>query len=75
MRRRVGLGVGWLLIFSLLLLLPVAAFCREARDEGLAGKWTRTVPPINLVHIDYGEINRRSATTTARKGWIRTARG
>lgn len=52
------MGAGRLVICWLLLLLPVAAFCREAQHEGLAGKWTRTDPPINLVHIDYGEINR-----------------
>jgi hypothetical protein len=51
-------GAGWIHICCLLLLLPVSAFCREAQYEGLAGKWTRTDPPINLVHIDFGEINK-----------------
>jgi Bacterial EndoU nuclease len=46
--RRLGLPL-------LLLLLPAAA---TARGIPLAGKWTQTRPPIDLVHIDTGEINR-----------------
>ena len=51
------MGAGWVHICWLLLLLPVAAFSREAQYAAPAGKWTRTDPPINLVHIDLGEIN------------------
>jgi hypothetical protein len=32
-------------------------FCRDFEAAGLSGEWTRTQPPINLVHIELGEIN------------------
>jgi Bacterial EndoU nuclease len=43
----------------LLLLVPAAPFARNVGEAGLAGKWTTTDPPINIGHIDYGEINHR----------------
>jgi hypothetical protein len=42
----------------LLLLVPAALSARDAEAPGLADKWTATDPPINLAHIDLGEINR-----------------
>jgi hypothetical protein len=42
----------------LLLLVPAALSARDVEAPGLAGKWTTTDPPINLGHIDLGEINR-----------------
>jgi Bacterial EndoU nuclease len=50
--RRLGV-VGFAL---LLLLLPAPLL---ARGTPLAGRWTETEPPIDLAHIDRGEINRR----------------
>jgi Bacterial EndoU nuclease len=47
------------LIFGLLLLTSVAVFARDEKALALAGKWTLTDPPINFVHIEFGEINRR----------------
>ena len=41
-----------------LLLVPAALSARGLEPTGLAAKWTASDPPINLVHIDYGEINR-----------------
>jgi hypothetical protein len=40
-----------------LLLVPVA-LAHGFEAPWLAAKWTRSDPPINLLHIDYGEINR-----------------
>lgn len=45
---------GALAVLLLLAGLPAS----HARDTQ-PGKWTATQPPINLVHIDFGEINRR----------------
>jgi len=46
-------------LFALLVLLvPAALSARNAEAPGPTGKWTTTDPPINLAHIDYGEINR-----------------
>lgn len=47
-------------IVCVLLLVPAPAvsFVRNAEALALASKWTSTDPPINLVHIDFGEINR-----------------
>lgn len=42
-----------------LLLVPAALSARSVETPGLATKWTASDPPINLAHIDYGEINRR----------------
>jgi Bacterial EndoU nuclease len=42
-----------------LLLVPAALSARDLEAPGLAGKWTTSDPPINLLHIDYGEINGR----------------
>jgi Bacterial EndoU nuclease len=42
----------------LLALVPVAGPARDVDATALAEKWTNTDPPINLVHIDFGEINR-----------------
>ena len=44
-------------LFSLLLVLLPAEL--SARDLAPADKWTATDPPINLAHIQTGEINRR----------------
>ena len=41
-----------------LLLIPAALSARGFEAPGLAAKWTTSEPPINLLHIDYGEINR-----------------
>jgi hypothetical protein len=41
-----------------LLLVPAAISARGLQAPGLAAKWTTSEPPINLVHIDCGEINR-----------------
>jgi len=43
---------------ALLVLAPVTLSAQPAVAPSLAGKWTSTDPPINLAHIDYGEINR-----------------
>jgi Bacterial EndoU nuclease len=45
-------------LFVLLLLVPAAPSARGAEALGPAGRWTSTDPPVNLAHIDYGEINR-----------------
>jgi hypothetical protein len=46
--------------FALLLLLGATALgARQVLAPGPAAKWTTSDPPINLAHIDYGEINRR----------------
>jgi Bacterial EndoU nuclease len=41
-----------------LLLVPAALSARGFEAPWLAAKWTKSDPPINLAHIDYGEINR-----------------
>ena len=45
-------------LFALLVLIPVTLSAQPAVAPSLAGKWTSTDPPVNLAHIDYGEINR-----------------
>jgi len=45
--------------FFALLLVPTALTARDPEAPGLAAKWTTSDPPINLAHIDYGEINGR----------------
>jgi len=47
------------LLAILLVLAPHFSFAREVEAPALAGKWTTTDPPINFVHIEFGEINRR----------------
>jgi hypothetical protein len=42
-----------------LLLVPAALSARDSQASGPTAKWTASDPPINLAHIDYGEINRR----------------
>jgi hypothetical protein len=37
----------------------LVSFAREVGAPALAGKWTTTDPPINFVHTEFGEINRR----------------
>ena len=44
--------------FFALLLVPIAFAAHGFEAPWLAAKWTRSDPPINLLHIDYGEINR-----------------
>ena len=51
-----GARVKGLALFTLLALTPVTLSAPAA--PSLAGKWTSTEPPVNLAHIDYGEINR-----------------
>ena len=41
-----------------LLLVPAALSPRGLEAPGHAAKWTTSDPPINLAHIDQGEINR-----------------
>jgi Bacterial EndoU nuclease len=41
-----------------LLLVPAALSARDLEAPGFTAKWTTSDPPINLAHIDYGEINR-----------------
>lgn len=43
---------------ALLIWAPAAALAPEAEALAPGDKWTTTDPPINLVHIDLGEINR-----------------
>jgi hypothetical protein len=46
-------------VLTLVLLYSGApAFCRDIEAPTLPGKWTNTEPPINLIHIELGEINR-----------------
>ena len=45
--------------FFALLLVPAALTARGLEAPGLAAKWTTSDPPINLAHIDHGEINGR----------------
>jgi Bacterial EndoU nuclease len=42
-----------------LVFAPAAAVGRDLEARAFSGKWTNTDPPINFVHIEYGEINRR----------------
>ncbi|MGH7063592.1 MAG: EndoU domain-containing protein, partial [Stellaceae bacterium] len=42
---------------ALALVLLAAPLAGHALDTQ-SGEWTATDPPINLVHIDFGEINR-----------------
>jgi hypothetical protein len=48
------------MLMLLLALMPAAVFAPSALALALApaDKWTSTDPPINLVHIGFGEINR-----------------
>jgi EndoU nuclease-like protein len=45
-------------VFFALLLVPAALSAGGFEPTGFAARWTASDPPINLVHIDYGEINR-----------------
>lgn len=47
------------LLGVLLALVPLVSFARDVEAPTLSGKWTVTDPPINFVHIEFGEINRR----------------
>src|SRR5437867_12138646 len=53
-----GVPVKPVALFALLALSPVTLSAQPAAAPSLAGKWTPTDPPINLAHIDYGEVNR-----------------
>ena len=55
--RRTRPRVKALIVCVLLVLTPAATLARDAAALTLAGKWTTTDPPINLMHIDFGEIN------------------
>jgi hypothetical protein len=44
--------------FFALLLVSTAFAAHGFEAPWPAAKWTRSDPPINLLHIDYGEINR-----------------
>lgn len=48
--------IGWCVLLLALVAVP---FARQVEALAPAGKWTRTDPPINFVHIVFGEINRR----------------
>ncbi|MBV8936348.1 MAG: hypothetical protein JO095_11155, partial [Alphaproteobacteria bacterium] len=52
-----SLRAGLLALVLLWVTGPVLSFGLEA--PALSCKWTNTEPPINLVHIESGEINRR----------------
>ena len=61
-----GTGFLWVLrslrgslLGVLLVLVPLLSFARDVDAPALAGKWTTTDPPINFVHIEFGEINRQ----------------
>jgi len=56
-RKRVGLRAS--LLALLLFCGPTPPFARDLDAPTLSGKWTRTVPPINLVHLETGEFNHR----------------
>jgi hypothetical protein len=43
----------------LVVLVPIAVCARDIAPPALSGKWTNTDPPVNFVHIEFGEINRR----------------
>lgn len=46
-------------VLTLVLLCSAApGFCRDIEASTPWGKWTNTEPPINLIHIELGEINR-----------------
>ncbi|MGC2201227.1 MAG: EndoU domain-containing protein [Stellaceae bacterium] len=45
------------LLALLLLLIPAGAIARGFEAALPASKWTATDPPVNLAHIDFGEIN------------------
>jgi Bacterial EndoU nuclease len=47
------------LIWLVLLLFLWAGCAGRCEALALSGKWTATDPPINFVHIEFGEINRR----------------
>ena len=55
MSRR-GIRIGQLAV--LLFWLPACLLARDLSPIGPVNKWTNTDPPINLAHIDFGEINR-----------------
>jgi len=42
-----------------LVLVPAAALSRDAAALRALGKWTAPNPPVNFVHIEFGEVNRR----------------
>jgi hypothetical protein len=55
--RAVAAGRFWPIArYALLLVVLPAAILAQAPHP--AGRWTRTEPPIDLAHIDAGEINR-----------------
>jgi hypothetical protein len=53
-----GARVKALALFALLVFSPTTLSAQSVVAPSLAGKWTSTDPPVNLAHIDYGEINR-----------------
>jgi hypothetical protein len=58
--RRARSRIEALATFALLLALaPTVSFARDVEAPALSGKWTTTDPPINFVHIETGEMNRR----------------
>jgi hypothetical protein len=56
-RRRNLLAGGICCVLLFLFFAPPVARAFEGPTG--SGRWTQTDPPINLVHIDFGEINRR----------------
>jgi hypothetical protein len=55
--------------------VPLVSFARDVEAPALTGKWTTTDPPINFVHIEFGEINRRGEAVGYPTGSIRPVRG
>src|ERR1700732_2630758 len=53
-----GAPVKPLALFALRVRPRVPPRAQPAAAPSLAGKWTSTDPPVNLAHIDYGEISR-----------------
>jgi hypothetical protein len=49
-----------LLLVLMLAVTPMAVTAREARPP--TDRWTATDPPINIAHIETGEINRHGET-------------
>ena len=45
-------------LVALLILAPAALSAEDAQAPTRERKWTSTDPPVNLAHIEHGEINR-----------------
>jgi Bacterial EndoU nuclease len=47
------------LLRLVLAVVPAIVLARHAEALALSGKWTKTDPPVNFVHIEFGEVNNR----------------